>query len=395
MIPDNTAGHDLCRIITPMKMESMERNCNIDRLRNLSMLMVVILHVTGFGFLDYDSIPEKRSIYDLLPYSLLWLEILCLCAVNCFAMVSGYLLCESHFRWSRILKLYIQTGFYTISFLLFFLLFERSAVSVNDIVLALVPILDYWYVKAYFGVLLILPALCKLVDFFYPRPKCYFTLLGIICFTTILPGNIWGTETGGCTLWLAILFIVGGVIRKNEGLIKQSKWGKPKWCFLGYFLSAAVIFLICAVYRVIPDSLHKVLPGSDMILMYSSPFVTMEALCLFIGILLGRQDEGKLRRIISGTAPYAFGVYLLHMDPFVRKFILSGCWDRLGLPQSGIASVIPVLGLSFSIFLTGIAVDYLRSLLFSFCRINSLLQKSDRWNIIFPVAENDHIATNS
>ena len=132
-----------------------------------------------------------------------------------------------------------------------------------------------------------------------------------------------------------------------------------------------------------------------MILMYSSPFVTMEALCLFIGVLLCRQDEGKLRRIMSWIAPYAFGVYLLHMDPFVRKYILSGCWARLGLPQSGIASVVPVLGLSFLIFLIGVVVDYLRSLLFSFCGIDSLLQKSDRWNKLFLVAENDHIAANS
>ena len=47
-----------------MKMEAMGRNCNIDRLRILSMLMVVILHVTGFGFLNYDSIQEKRGTHQ-------------------------------------------------------------------------------------------------------------------------------------------------------------------------------------------------------------------------------------------------------------------------------------------------------------------------------------------
>lgn len=386
-------GNPTTLISSKQEISYMKRDSRIDLIRTLSMLMVVILHVIGYGFMNYDSVQDKGSIFDLLPFSFLIPEVFSFCAVNCFAMVSGYLLYDSQFHWSRILKLYVHTGFYTVLFLLVFLLFKREAVSAGDIIFALIPILDYWYVKAYFGVLFFLPALCNLVVFFSSRLRHCIVLLGIFCFTSMLPGNIWGTGTAGCTLWLAILFIVGGVIRKNEALLRQSKWGKPKWFFLGYFLCAAGLFLICVVYRVIPDNFQRFLPDSRSILMYSSPFVTLEAVCLFIGILLSKPHEGKFQRIISRIAPYAFGVYLLHMDPFVKKYLLADVWNRLGLPQSGISVVPAVLGLSVLIFSIGIAVDYLRSLFFSFSRIDSLLQKSNRWDKVFFVAGKDHAGT--
>lgn len=171
--------------------------------------------------------------------------------------------------------------------------------------------------------------------------------------------------------------------RHEEVIDCERGRGNPKWFFLGYFLCAAGLFLICVVYRVIPDNFQRFLPGSRSILMYSSPFVTLEAVCLFIGILLSNPHEGKFQRIISRIAPYAFGVYLLHMDPFVKKYLLADVWNRLGLPQSGISVVPAVLGLSVLIFSIGIAVDYLRSLFFSFSRIDSLLQKSNRWDKVF------------
>ena len=68
-----------------IKMLNKERNYGIDVLRMVSMFMVVVLHVLGRGGV-------LQATKDLsLNYWVSWsLEIAALCAVNCYAIISGY-----------------------------------------------------------------------------------------------------------------------------------------------------------------------------------------------------------------------------------------------------------------------------------------------------------------
>ncbi|MCR5648942.1 MAG: acyltransferase, partial [Oscillospiraceae bacterium] len=63
----------------------MERNHGVDLLRIVSMLMVVVLHILGQGgLLDAVSAPSLR-------HTLCWLLLAAAyCAVDCYAMISGY-----------------------------------------------------------------------------------------------------------------------------------------------------------------------------------------------------------------------------------------------------------------------------------------------------------------
>lgn len=76
-------------------LSSDRRNYGIDLLRMLSMFMVSVLHVLGQG--------SVLSASGKIPlnYAFAWfLEISAYCAVNCYALISGYVGVKSRFKYT-------------------------------------------------------------------------------------------------------------------------------------------------------------------------------------------------------------------------------------------------------------------------------------------------------
>ena len=72
-----------------MEQLTAKRNYGIDALRIVSMFMIVILHTLGHG-----GILSSVSIFSG-KY----------CAVNCYALISGYVGINSKYRYSKIISL--------------------------------------------------------------------------------------------------------------------------------------------------------------------------------------------------------------------------------------------------------------------------------------------------
>ena len=62
-----------------------KRNIGLDLLRILSMFMVLILHLLGKG-----GMLEKESNSQIYYLIYNFMEILCIVAVNCYVLISGY-----------------------------------------------------------------------------------------------------------------------------------------------------------------------------------------------------------------------------------------------------------------------------------------------------------------
>lgn len=79
------------------------RNYGIDFLRMISMIMIVMLHTLGHGGI-------LRSVSFLsVHYQIAWLlEVIAFGAVNTYAMISGFVSVDSHFKISNILILWLQ-----------------------------------------------------------------------------------------------------------------------------------------------------------------------------------------------------------------------------------------------------------------------------------------------
>ena len=95
------------------KIADLGRNYGIDLLRLVLMFMVCMLHTLGQGGVLY------ASVDGTIGYKAYWfLEILSYCAVDGFAIVSGYVASNRPRKYEKLVNMWFQAFFY--SFIIFF-----------------------------------------------------------------------------------------------------------------------------------------------------------------------------------------------------------------------------------------------------------------------------------
>ncbi len=101
-----------------------QRNFGIDLLKIVSMLLVVILHIIGKG--GVLGVVEPGTY----RYVASWLvEIGAYCAVNCFALASGYTGFRSSRRPSNLLLLWLRVLFYSVGITVCFAVLSPDSVT--------------------------------------------------------------------------------------------------------------------------------------------------------------------------------------------------------------------------------------------------------------------------
>lgn len=126
-----------------------DRNYGIDLLKILSMFFVIIIHVCGHGGLNFNG--DNLSLNGVV----VWLvRILVYCAVNMFALVTGYLCINKKFKYRNVINLWINVLFYNVIFTLLFGTLGRF-----DIFKSFFPVSNniYWYFSSYFGFIFFIP----------------------------------------------------------------------------------------------------------------------------------------------------------------------------------------------------------------------------------------------
>ena len=135
------------------------RLANLELLRCVAMMMVVVLHYLGKGELLADLSVENMGSVGIAAWVL---ECFCIVAVNLYMLISGYFLCESSFKLSRLLRLLVQIWTYS------------AGIGLLSVALGLVPAEEfttyyllqlifpvsmghYWFMTAYVFLYLLLP----------------------------------------------------------------------------------------------------------------------------------------------------------------------------------------------------------------------------------------------
>lgn len=87
-----------------------ERKVGIEILRILSMYMVLILH--------YKLHQNVSSLTDINYKIANFVDILCVCAVNCYVLISGYFLSKGETSIKKLIKTLSPVWFYSITILI-------------------------------------------------------------------------------------------------------------------------------------------------------------------------------------------------------------------------------------------------------------------------------------
>lgn len=144
------------------------RNYNIDILRSIIMLFIVIWHAIIHGIIISKNVDlTNLSQIEIGNYGIIQLlAYLTSISVNCFVLISGYFSINSkRVNYDRIIKIWLQTVFY--SFIIYLLLSTLGIIPLEftTIIKSLLPILtrQYWFITAYIPLMLMSPYISKLI----------------------------------------------------------------------------------------------------------------------------------------------------------------------------------------------------------------------------------------
>lgn len=344
-----------------MKTKS-KRLANIELLRIIAMLMVVMLHYLGKG----ELLPPVSLDMDVIGYVAWILESLSIVAVNVYVLISGYFLVESVFKPGKIVKLILQVLFYTIliTVLAFsFGIIGKEELGFYNLIVQLFPfqLEQYWFMTSYLVLYILSPILAMGAKSLSQKNLKIVTIVFVLFMCvekSFLPVQIAFDERGYDALWFICLFLVAAYIRLYGIKLLE----KPVWAVMLYIAGCVLLMieniLLSVVYEKTGELGHLI--GTPY--HYNHLFTFLAAVGLFAFFLKVRIKDGVISNLICKIAPYTLGVYLLHEQVYVRY--LWPKWLGAGESQNVGMFLLTAFGAVLVVFIVGIVVDYLRSLLF-------------------------------
>ena len=344
-----------------MKTKS-KRLANIEFLRILAMLMVVMLHYLGKG----ELLPQVSLNMNLTGYVAWILESLSIVAVNVYVLISGYFLVESEFKPGKILKIVLQVLFYTVllTILAFsFGLVGKEELGFYNLIVQLFPfqLEQYWFMTSYLVLYILSPVLAMGVKALSQKNLKIVTIIFILFLCvekSFLPVQIVFDKRGYDALWFICLFLVAAYIRLYGIRILE----KPACALILYFTGCAFMMIeniaLSMVYEKTGELGHLI--GSPY--HYNHLFCFFASLGLFMFFLKINIKEGLFSTFVCKIAPYTLGVYLLHEQIYIRYLWPKWLWA--GESQNVGMFLLKTFGAVLIVFAVGILVDYIRSLVF-------------------------------
>lgn len=349
-------------------MKEIDRNYGIDLLRILSMLFVIIIHVLGHGgvlgaFEHFSS-----------QYLMAWLlEMGVYCAVNCYALISGYVGYNSKYKYSNIVYLHSQVQFYAIIISVIFAVMIPGSVGVRGIIKAFFPVGFNlcWYFTAYFCLFFFIPYLNWFVEKLNKKQAIVLCAFFIILFSIMQSvfGHVYDSAAGYSVIWLCILYIMGACLRKYNISDKV----KDRKTLAIYFVAILITCLSKFGIGIITSKIWGE-PRYDKILVsYISPTIILAAVSLLL-FFSRLKLKGYMIKIVSFLAPLSFGVYLIHDFPLVRIYLMKKAFVNV-VNMNPILMVTVIIGSAVIIFVICAFIDWIRLMLFNIFKVKVLCEK--------------------
>lgn len=348
-------------------MSAKERNYGIDALRILSMFIVVVLHIFNAGGV-LGATGRFTSQYEAG-----WLiKNATFCAVDVYALISGYVWVNAKYRYRNIMELWLQVVFYTVTITALFAVFSPSSVSLLSWLKALFPVMfnQYWYFSSYFALFLFIPLLNIIIQKAEKKQLLIYIVIILFFFgvlQTLFFSNAFGTNDGYSAIWLMVLYLVGGYLGKY-GIGKNVR---PVKFLIGYLIAVCLTWLSKLCIELLTFRILGEVRAGNYFIRYESPFIFMAAIFLLL-FFANLKISNFWKKIIGFLSPMAFGVYLIHVHPLVFLGILKeGFTEYASLPW--VLEILAVLGTAAVIYLICSLIDFIRLQLFKALHIRRKL----------------------
>lgn len=340
-----------------------ERQGNIELLRIVAMLMIVILHYLDKGgiLVEFPAVSGATEVFHR------FLQVLCIGAVNLYVLISGYFLVESKFTVKKVVLLWCQVLFYAYGMAAIFILsgsVDLGAQGIYDLIPVLLPVTGnhYWFATVYLMMFVFSPFLNVLIRNLSRGQHKAVIGFGILFFSlwnTILPFTLPVTDGEGMDLpWFICLYLIAAYIRKYPDCIRMGKIVS----FLVYFGAAAGSVLLGLGLLVVDSKVGKLGGYAGNFFPYNSLFTLVGSVALFLCFLQIRIKAGWITKLCVRLGACTFGVFLIHEHMYMRY--LWPKWFRVSEFADSPFMVLHMIGTALAVFLACALIDLLRQFIF-------------------------------
>lgn len=343
-----------------------ERNVGVDIAKILAIFFVMVHHVSDCGLTINLQTPTMLSWIHSLVHSVAY------SCIDIFALATGYLCVDSKCKYSRLATLWLSAVFWGVLMLLLCQFVGGHEIVAKQYIKALMPVLgrQYWFLTAYFMLFLFMPLLNAAVSAMSKQEYNRFlaAVLIFMCGYTNLGVDPFGLSGGYSFLWLAVVYLFGAYIKRYSPI----RIGSAKCFAIAMFFA----FLPC-LRQLFSLILGFRIPGDRFsFVAYPSVFTLFVAVFVFIGCL-NLKYGAKVSRLARVVASTTFGVYLIHVQPFVWHNVWYATLEKIEV--STIPFYIGVtIGLSVMTFVILSAIEFVRLKLFDVLKVPQMLLKIDK-----------------
>ncbi len=350
------------KLVNKITNEKSKRNHGLDLLKIIGMINIINLHIN----LRMNSL--RMNSKDLKFHQVYSLEVFSFWPVDAFGLISG-IVGYGKYKFSNIIYLWFIYIFYSIFFSI--IPFNKSKINSKELILSFFPlgIKRNWYVNAYIFMYYFLPFITnsihsinknlfdKIVLHFFLIYSVYDTMID----TYTRNINFDFIYKGYSSLWLLILYIVGGYLRR---------FYLQKNCISIFLLTYVISSFITSEYMIYNIRIYN--KQMFKIMSYTSPTIIIQALSLIFFFSNLKINNKYLIKAISFIIPLNFSTILIHMRYFFSKIQSSLEVFKFINSLSPKLLFFKIYGISISIYFICIIFDYFRYLLFKLFRIKNV-----------------------
>lgn len=334
----------------------LNRNYGIDLLKIIAMHMVLVLHILGIGGGKNKEILSLE--YELHGY----LEVMCYCAVNVFAITTGYLMVDRKCEYYKVFLRWLQVFFYSVSITLICVFVAGIDITQEELLISLFPttFCEWKYFTSYFGTFLFMPYMNAAVNGMDQKTaKNYFLVIFLFCsvWTTFTLEDPMNMLNGYSFIWILLLYIVGGLMKKC-GLFSNTESKK-----------AIVLYLLCVTFswliRFITESakIESLFQFSNMFINYTSPTILLNAVMLMVVFSKIEIKNQRIQNIIKMLSTVSFGVFLIHSQIVIRNHVFANAFGWIA-ELNIVVSIITIIITALVLYMICGTIEYLRSRFF-------------------------------
>ena len=370
-------------------MAEKKRLANLELLRCVAMMMVVVLHFLGKGGLltgGDRSLSEGAVALDVTGYAAWLLESLCIVAVNVYMLISGYFLCTGSFKLSRLLQLWLKLEVYSVGIGVMAAalgIVEETAVDTHYYLSLLFPVSmgHYWFMTAYVFLYLLLPFVGMAVRKMSKEQMkaTVIILLAVFCILkSVVPFRLEQDMKGYDCIWYLCVFVIAAYVRRFGLPVIQKKWT----CLCIYLAASLLAFAEVMVLHGINLKTGSLSWIVNVSMEYNHILPLLGALGLF-GFFLNLSVSDRISPVINIVAACTLGVYLLHENLGLRY-----SWQNwLGADKvSGVGSLLLWTVVAVvTVFVCGVLIELVRSRIFGL--LHKMLKKIGCFKKMFEMIE--------